>query len=50
MAAAFSLEREGYRLDVEEDDLYKQTYAAAEGRLTLDAIAAWLETNAVPLG
>jgi len=46
MATAFWLEREGYLLEADEEDLYLTTMAAAEGRIALEEIAGWLERNA----
>jgi death-on-curing protein len=50
MAAAFWLEREGYGLVVSQEDLYERTMEAAQGRLPLDQIAAWLEKGSEPAG
>jgi death-on-curing protein len=49
LAAAFWLEREGYTLTATQDDLVQVTLAVVKHRLSLDALAGWLETNSVPM-
>ncbi len=49
MAAAFWLEREGYRLEAEEDQLVDAAVSVAEHRLPLKELTAWIEANATAL-
>lgn len=49
MAAAFWLEREGYALTAEQDDLVETAVAVAEHRMSLDELTLWLEANSVPM-
>ena len=49
MTTAFWLEREGFAIEASQDELYEKTMQAAQGQLTLDAIAAWLEASSAPL-
>ncbi len=46
MAAAFWLEREGYALEAEEDQLVEVAVSVGEHRLPLEELTAWIETNA----
>jgi death-on-curing protein len=50
MAAAFWLEREGYRLEAEPEQLAQLTLASAVGALDVDGVAARLREYAKPLG
>ncbi|HLG69514.1 MAG TPA: Fic family protein [Chloroflexota bacterium] len=49
MAAAFWLEREGYGLEAEPEQLTQLTVASAVGALDVDRLAARLEEYAKPL-
>ncbi len=49
MAAAFWLEREGYRLNASAADLYSTASAAVSGALDLDSLERWLREQSIPL-
>jgi len=46
IAGALWLEREGYRLEVEQHGLRQTVLATAAGALDVDGIASWLQANA----
>jgi len=45
MAAAFWLEQEGYRLSSTGQELVETALGVARGRMSVEQLAAWLETR-----